>query len=155
MVTVNIKFDDREVQKKLADLERFAVQDTKKALNEVGEDLLDYFGTDIFKKQGTSSQAWKKLSAATLAARAAGYGYYSQTPVEGGKILVWTGRLKKSFTKKVEPSRLTIGNSAAYFRYHQLGGGKTPKRPMLSIDSNVIKTTVSTLQKYLTRAVNE
>ena len=70
-------------------------------------------------------------------------GHYAKPPVTTGKILLWTGELKKGFTRKVERLRLTITNKVDYFKYNQ------GKRPMLGINNKVIEITMKHVGKYL------
>lgn len=147
---VVIRLDTREVDAKLGNLADLA-RDLRPIFSIIGDDLKGYFGGVVFEKQGVRGAKWKSLSAVTQLKREKREGYYKNTPIATGQILVWTGRLKNSFDKQVEKSRLIISNSADYFKYHQLGTRKIPKRPMLVIDQNVIDT----VQKRFLEAFNK
>lgn len=149
MVTISFKLDDRDLRKKIQALEKLDRTGIKKALDDTGDDLVKYFGDDVFRKQGVGGERWKALAPSTLMARAHGWGYYAQTPIARGKILIWTGRLKSGFQKVVKTSSLIIKNTVDYFKYHQLG-----KRRILIIDTKVIQTTVKNFEKYIKKAIN-
>lgn len=154
-MNLSIKLDDKEVQvalDKLAD----GIHDLREPLGDVGDELLGFYGKNVFKSQGAASGgSWRPLSASTLKMRAERRGYYAQTPIETGKILIWTGRLKRGFKKKVERLRLTIDNPVKYFKHHQLGGGHVPKRPMLAITREVVKIVEDTFDAYIKKIIKK
>jgi hypothetical protein len=76
----SIKFDDRAIKKKLTHIES-GLKSYKTPLEAVGRNLTEFYGTKVFKTQGKALGAsWKKLSAATLQARAIRSGYYANPP---------------------------------------------------------------------------
>jgi len=138
MTTFSITLDETEVTKKIDGLTR-GIKDFRKPLEAAGDDLLDIYGNRVFQEQGKpSGEPWRKLSAGTLMARQKRTGYYKQTPIAIGKILIWTGRLMKGFRKKVTKTSLTIDNTVDYFKYHQQSKGKPPQRRMLFINTSIL-----------------
>ena len=120
MTDPTIRLDDTEVKKKLNQLAG-DLKDFSDPFTQAGSELLDYYSKDVFSSQGVESGApWRQLSATTLKMRENRTGYYRQPPIITGKILIWTGRLKSGFKKTVEKTRLTIGNTVDYFKYHQI-----------------------------------
>lgn len=139
---LTLRVDDRQVQKKLADLSRL-VKDTKPLLDDMGEDLMKHFGEQVFESEGSANGSrWRPLAASTLRARAERTGYYKRTPIVTGKILTWTGRLKSSFKKTVTRTRLTISNTQKYFDY------TSQKRPVFDINKTVIEIAIKAVEKH-------
>ncbi len=140
---LRMSVDGRNLQLKLENL----VQTTKQMsepLEKSGSDLLILFSEKVFETQGRAiDENWKKLAATTLRARAMGWGYYGNTPIETGKKLVWTGRLKSGFKKTVTKTRLEISNKVKYFKYNQ----KT--RPMLKISQEVVNIVTRNFENFI------
>lgn len=146
MITISFKVDDKELRKKLTELDR-ANRDLKPVFDEIGQDLEDFYGVKVFQTQGAAlGKRWKPLAPPTVAMRAARAGYYSRTPVETNKILTWTGNLRNSFKRTVEKTRLIIENTATYFKFHQLPGPK--QRKVLGINAEVITIVLDKFQTY-------
>lgn len=153
MTELRITLDDTEVRKKLNQMAG-DLNDFKESFRQAGDELLDYFGKMVFESQGKESgEPWRALSATTLKMRDSRSGYYANPPITTNKILIWTGRLKKGFFKTVERTRLTIGNTVDYFKYHQRAIGWPPQRKMLTINSKVIEIVVNAINEYLIKSV--
>lgn len=155
MSDLTITLDDTQVTKKLNqlanDLKNYNVPFTQ-----AGDELLDYFGNKVFDSQGKESgEPWRALSPATLKMRQAKFGHYRKPPIATDKILIWTGALKRGFFKTVQNTRLTIGNTVDYFKYHQKAGGNPPQRKMLTINSKVIKTVVNAINEYIIKSIKK
>jgi phage gpG-like protein len=147
----NIRIEDKELNKILGNL-LHDVKDFSEPLRSAGDEMLERYGTRVFEKQGADDSGhWKSLASATVNARLKHLGYYKKSSNQGPdrKILVWTGRLKGGFYKMVNSKRLEIGNRIDYFKYHQLGGGKTPKRPMLFVNNSISGLVSRHLIKHL------
>lgn len=141
---ISISLNDTKVAKTIDELGR-GLQNFKKPLDEVGDTLMEHYGTTVFETQGRANgAAWRPLSAATLKLRAERRGYYAQAPKRTGKILIWTGKLQEGFKKAVSSSKLVISNNVEYFKYHQINS-----RPMLAITSEVITKVVEGLNTYI------
>jgi phage gpG-like protein len=115
-----------------------ALLDYSVALTAVGEELKRYYSNDVFATQGADIGArWPALAASTIKARSGSHTRMIGASV--GQPLVLTGKMKESFTAKVTPLSLTIGNSAPYFKYHQSSAPRTklPRRQMLGINEEV------------------
>ncbi len=151
MLTISI--DQTKVQKKLNSV-LDGLKDFTPIFEESGDDLLQYYGKTVFDSQGTESGvAWRSLSPATLYMRAHRYGYYKQPYLMMGQKLVWTGRLKKGFIKTIEATKLIISNPVDYFKYHQLGSSRTPKRKMLAVNKTVITMVMARFSEYLKKII--
>lgn len=145
MSDITFTLDDREVTKKINSLAD-GVKSFKKPFETVGDELLGFYGEDVFASQGQlSGGKWRNLSVETLKARKYGYGHYAKTPIATNMILVWTGTLKKGFKKAVTSTRLTIRNTVKYFKYNQ------PARKMLTINQYVIEKVTATFNEYLAK----
>jgi phage gpG-like protein len=150
---MKITLDDREVRLKLDKLVK-GVSDLKPVFEDTGDELLKYYGDEIFEAQGTSSgDKWKNLAVSTAMNREQRRGYYKNTPIATNKILVWTGRLQKGFKKQAERTKLTIENTVPYFKHHQTGGGRVPKRQMLKITNPSIKIITDTFTQYFNNLI--
>lgn len=131
--------DSRVVQKTL-DSVSAACEDLSEPMDEAGDELLEFFGKKTFDSQGSAlGERWRALARSTVAARGKRTGYYKQNPVETGKTLVWTGRLRAGFQKDASKQAIRIFNDVPYASYHQNGSGnRPPKRKLLAITSDVI-----------------
>lgn len=149
---VNMVLDDRDVRLKLDKLVK-AVGDTQPVMNEIGDELMKYYGDEVFRQQGTTvNNNWKALAMTTQLSRSQRRGYYKNAPIATDKILVWTGRLQRGMAKTVEKAKLTIYNNVPYFKYHQTGQG-VPKRQMLEITQKTVDTVTNTFIKYFNKAI--
>lgn len=146
---LEITLDKTKVEMRLSKLAE-KLRDLSQPFNQVGDDLIDYFGNKVFESQGVESTGanWRKLAPATLYMRAHHRGYYAQPAEREDRILVWTGRLHRGFTKKAERAQLTISNDVEYFKYHQLGGGHLPQRKMLAINKIVLTIVKTRIEEY-------
>lgn len=145
---VSIRIDDRELKQKLNSLDK-AGKNLKPAFEDLGDELVSYYGGKVFTTQGQAiGERWRPLAASTVEARRKRQGYYKQAPTAVGKILIWTGRLRDGFKKKAKRAKLTISNPVKYFRYHQLG-----KRPVFKITTEVIAKVKLGINKYLSKQI--
>lgn len=127
------------------------VKDYSQPFEKAGNDLIDYFGKDVFDSQGEQSTGlgWRRLAESTLYMRANHYGYYANRAEREDHILVWTGRLRRGFVKRVDQTHLVIGNNVEYFPYHQLGGGRLPQRKMLTLNRAVVATIKTRIEEHI------
>lgn len=155
MTELHISLDDTEVKKKLNQL-MGDIKDFKEPFNDAGNQLLSFYGKDVFKTQGMASgEPWRALSATTLKLRAERRGHYANTPIATNLILVWTGRLQRGFEKTVSATKLVISNAVEYFKYHQQATGRPPQRKMLHINSKVIEIVVGAINDYLVKIIKK
>lgn len=152
---VTITLDDAKVTKKL-NLMIQGFSDFSEPLNKVGDDLLKYYGIEVFETQGGELAApWRPLALSTLYMREHRSGYYRNQPIRTDKILIWTGRLQKGFKKEVGSTKLRIYNDVEYFKYHQKASGRPPQRPMLAINGRVIAMVVDHMNQFSEKVVNK
>lgn len=150
---VTFRIDDTKVKKTFKNLGR-GLSSFQKPFNKAGDDLLRFYGTEVFDSQGRDNgERWKQLAASTLLARQNREGYYAQPPIAQGKILVWTGRMQRGFEKEVTPKRLRIFNEVPYFKYHQKAGGRPAQRKMLALTSKVIDKVVKRILDHVEDAL--
>lgn len=150
---LSFRVDSSEVTKTFNDLGR-GLTSLQKPFTKAGDDLLRFYGVEVFDTQGGAiGENWRKLAASTLMARDRRTGYYKLPPVETGKKLIWTGAMKSGFKRQVAPKRLRIFNDVPYFKYHQKAGGKPPQRKMISLTPNVIETVVNHIVDYIEELV--
>lgn len=146
---LSLTFNDTEVTKKLGTLAA-GLKDFSEPFDHAGGDLLNFFGNTVFESQGREAgEAWQPLAATTLYMRSRRIGYYKQTPITTGKILIWTGRLMKGFEKAVTTTTLIIRNGVDYFKYHQQS-----QRKMLTINSKVITIVVARVSDYAAKILS-
>ena len=140
MSFLSIKIDSKAVEKRLEKISK-GVKDYEKPLKESSKFSLKLF-TENFKVRGREFGEWKKLSPATLKAKAR-LGFPSSP-------LIGTGRMMKSFkVAKTNKFVVTFHNTAKYFKYHQLGGRKIPKRVMMGINKKMTKKIASIFKKHI------
>lgn len=149
MSQLTISLDDTQVRKKLDALTR-GVRDFRRPLDEIGDDMLDIYGNRVFQDQGVpAGEPWRKLSVTTLLARQHRSGYYKNTPIVLGKILIWTGRLMRGFRKHVSPTRLVVDNTVPYFKHHQESRGRTPQRRMLFLNAKIVLGVLKRIEQHV------
>ena len=124
------------------------VGDISQPLSEAGDELLQYFGPEVFNAQGIAGEAWRDLAPTTQKARERHWGYYVQPSGEGParRILVWTGRLMAGFKKEVATMSLRIFNDVEYAKYHQYD---YPTRRILALTKDVLATVRTKVRDYL------
>lgn len=142
-VSSKINFDD--VKKRFTKIEK-GTANLKEPLTDIGDDLVDFFEENIESEGKDLGVRWAALAPSTLQARARGYGHYGRAAVVRTKMLQWTGELKKSFRKKVESNKVTIDNTADYFKYNL-------NRPMLGINAKVKAIVLFNLEKYISKLI--
>jgi len=145
---ITIKADTKKVERKIKILTD-GVKDFKKPLKESGEFATKEF-YDNFSLIGAKFAKWKPLKPATLKAKAR-MGY-PLTP------LIGTGRMMKSFKLfKLERFVVIVGNKVqdAYFKYHQLGGRKIPKRVMIAINRSMSKKIIKIFNNYIKKLLEK
>lgn len=142
---IKISFDGREIDKKLNTIIK-GVKNFQEPLEGTGKDLIEFYGEKVFESQGAAlGEKWKPLAPATLMLRAQRRLHYAKPPIVTGKILIWTGALKKAFKKTVTKTRLVVENTSNYFKYNQ------PKRKILAINAKVIEIVLKNFHEYLTK----
>lgn len=67
-------------------------------------------------------------------------------------LLRKTGHLQHSFYSDVTSTQLTLGNRASYFKYHQRGTSRLPKRVMLMIDAARQNFIIKAFQAHIVAA---
>lgn len=146
---INLTLNDKAVKQKLSLIER-GLSSPKEPLKNTETELMEYFSETVFNRQG-SSKPWKPLAPSTMLARGKGWGYYKNKPEQRGKTLVWTGKLRKSFKSTLGRFKLTISNTASYFRKHQLGEDGTPKRLILNTDKPVEDIVLKNFERFFNK----
>lgn len=111
-------------------------------LTRIGRKLVTYFKENMVSEGvKLTKQRWKELSPATAAAK-------SRLGFGGKKILERTGKLKKAIkTLSVTSHTVTIGNKTPYYKFHQLGGKKIPKRKQLGVNNDVNRIVMTEIMK--------
>lgn len=150
---MTFSLDGRAVSKKLS-AAASACSDFTVPFNLAADRLLKIYSVEHFEGQGSFDEKWRPLAAATLKMRARRTGYYKQTPVEEGKILVWTGRLRSGFRKEVDQKSLRIFNDVPYFEYHQKGDGRhPPRRRMLKLTREYIEIVINEVNSFVRKNI--
>lgn len=94
-----------------------------------------------------ASGGWKALSPA--------YAAWKEVAYPNRKILERTGDLEKSLTQRpfgveaITATTMEVGTRVPYAIYHQMGGGKLPKRPPVALNEATRREIVQILQRWL------
>ena len=130
---IEIKFDDRKVQRALKKVQR-ELRNPKKLLNMVGEREIKKAEERIrSSKVDPQGIQWKPWAYATLIQRA------REGNVSQG-ILYRTGNLLRSFYYRATRNTVEISNRAKYAKYLQLGTNQMPKREFMGWGKDSFKT---------------
>lgn len=132
-LAVNIR-GDAKFMNKLKELGGLEALSFKEALEKAGDELVAYYGGQVFEGQGNVfGTPWRSLSPRTVAFKERHFRQYSAVP------LMATGTMRESFTRTATELHLEVGNSAPYFKYHQSTAPRTkiPRRPMIAINDDV------------------
>jgi len=123
----------------------------KPAMKDVGDRLIKEYEGNFDRQSTTERKAWKPLKASTVAQRLSqGFG--------SSPILVRSGKLKKSFFKKVKRLSVLVSNKKDYFKYHQLGGkvkNRPPKREMLGLSKNLTEDIIEIINKFFRKNIKK
>lgn len=127
-------------------LESFAmnIQDWTPAFEQSAAGLIEIFSTEVFDTQGQIiDESWSPLSRAYALQKSKKYG--------DQPILVATENMKNSFGATIDPTSLTIFNSASYFKYHQssLPREKIPRRVMMKLTDDMRANVVRAFQQQI------
>lgn len=149
-----ISLDSEKLTKKLTQIEQ-EIGDLRRPFATAGDKLVKSFANDVVEAQGRlSGGAWTPWSTTTIAARERRTGHYSNSPERTDLILVWTGKMRKGFERAVTSTTLIIRNTVDYFKQHQLGGGRVPKRPILTINSAVVDVVVEEVENHIKKLLS-
>jgi phage gpG-like protein len=126
---------EQQLSRNLRDLDARTLN-MRPAFEDAANYLKGVFSQDTFSSKGSViGEPWAPLNAAYLRWKLK-HGY----PAD---ILIRTGEMKKSFWTEIDSQYAIIGNSTAYFKYHQSNESrsKLPRRVMMKI-ANAQKTKV-------------
>jgi len=71
-------------------------------------------------------------------------------------ILQRSGKMRKSFrVSKLDKNELEIENTVTYFKYHQLGTSKIPRRQMLGHSPEMIKRHEIATMSYILKLIQK
>ena len=144
---LTIKIDDKKLMARLDKMTN-GLKDLKEPLEEIGDELLEFYSQENFERQGAAlGSKWTPLSVYTLQGRARRTGHYKNQPKAVNKMLIWTGKLQSGFQKIVTKSKLTIKNTVDYFKHNQ------EKRPMLGINNTVKGIVKGGLGNYISKLI--
>jgi phage gpG-like protein len=69
-------------------------------------------------------------------------------------LLVLSGKMKSGFSQKqLDSNRLVIGNDVKYYKYHQAGTRKMPRRQMAGHSNTMIGKSLDILSAYIEKKV--
>jgi len=105
-------------------------------LNKASDLLLETFDRNFDSKGATLGEPWAK--------RKKSYPW---------QILQKTGKMRKSFTKKVSKVQSVLSNKSEYFKFHQSNKSrkKLPRRVMMKIDLTRQKKILEIFTKWLNK----
>jgi len=148
MAQFTIKADDRAVQRRFKVMGKY-LKDFKKPLKESADFAKEMYEAN-FDKKGSEFGGWKPLAPSTLMAKTkAGY---------PSKPLIRTGKMKGSFdTKELKKTKAVVWNKLQekYFKYHQLGTSKMPKRVMISINKKLEDKVQKFFKDYIHKSLKK
>jgi phage gpG-like protein len=128
-VQVNITGGD-EIKDKLDKLGQ-SLYMFEAAMDSIGQSLVTYYSTLPFNSQGgVYDNVWPALSEAYALWKAKHLG----TPI---LVADDTPHMQDSFTYQADQTSVTVGNSADYFEYLQLGTNRMPQRQMIGVNDDV------------------
>jgi phage gpG-like protein len=94
-----------------------------------GKYLADYFSTVPFATLGRNyGEAWPSVTPKTLSSKLRRY------PQNAHNTLQASGLMRDSFAFESDRLSATVGNHQDYFKYHQLGTSRMPRRVVMAID---------------------
>jgi hypothetical protein len=106
---------------------------SKTELEQIGNDLMQFFSEDVFESQGqVYGQAWAALNAKTVTSKLGKY--------PGRGILEASGKMRHAWDLVATDEYAIIKNTATnkdgafYAKYHQDGTPKMPKRVIAKLD---------------------
>ncbi|MBZ4533131.1 hypothetical protein GBP62_25165 [Mycobacterium avium subsp. hominissuis] len=138
-----------KIEKMLADL-GLDIKDMRSAMDDVGKSTIKYFSGQVFASRGsTIGDRWPRLSDK--------YATWKAKRWAGKPVLVRTGTMQSSFTKKASNMEVVIGNSAPYFKYHQSSEPrkKIPRRAMIGIYTGMQDDVTKTIAAALSKKIRE
>lgn len=143
MIEVTVKITgDKELIKRLQNLNRSLI-DFRPSMQQIGKELSQYFGGQVFSSQGgVLGVVWPTLAASTRKYKMKYYPEYAATP------LIATGTMKGSFESNAGSRDVVIKNTAPYFKYHNSTEPrkKIPYRPMMLVNDDVKRIVRTVIQ---------
>ena len=120
-----------------------AVSDLKKPLGEVERFQKREIESQFSSEGAHITSRWAPLAPSTIAQRIRkGFG--------AGPILTASGKMRKSNKrKKLNKNTLQIENRQKYFKYHQSGTGRMPRRQVYGHSRSMIQKTLDIIEKYI------
>jgi phage gpG-like protein len=140
MANISIKIDSRKFDRRLNILFK-GLKDFKPPLEKSANYSVKIFKHN-FGKSGAEFTKWQKLSPVTIREKIR-LGF----PTD---ILIRSGRLRDSFRMyKLTKTQTIIDNPVKYFKYHQLGGRRLPRRIMIDVNKRMKDTVGNFFHAYL------
>ena len=115
MIDITISIDGQVEIARRMDTMGHDIRDWHKPLGRISSNLLKAFDNN-FASRGQMFGGWQ--------ARSKSYPW---------PLLEKTGRLRKSFKGDVRGDALVLSNTSPYFKYHQRGTSRLPKRTMMAL----------------------
>ncbi len=143
-VIQEIVFDEAEFQEVYDDIEEnFRASEYNAELSEINDQLFDFHKAGFALERDPNLSAWPPLAAATIRRK------------KSDKILVETGRLKRSLTTRggsdhvgeVFDRGLTFGTSVPYSIFHQRGTRTIPQRAHVGLAVERVDDLTKTITK--------
>jgi phage gpG-like protein len=126
-----------------------AVQDWTPAFEQSGEDLVEFFGYDVFESQGEAiDEPWQELSPA--------YAKQKERRFPGTGILEATGAMRDSFMQAADSTSLRVWNAMEYFKFHQSNQPRTrmPRRAMMRLTQQLRELVIKNFQTLFVEKLN-
>lgn len=140
---------DKKVMRKLAVLRRAGLN-MPRAMDEIGEKAIDYYGNDAFATRGrVYGGAWQELTPA--------YKKWKEKNYAGRGILQLSGEMQGGFFARSSDNKVTIDNRSPIYKYHQSSAPRTkmPRRQMAGVNEPIKRIVKEAIRRDITRQLSE
>lgn len=136
--------------------DRFAehIDDATAVWEQIAASLEDEVARGFDTEGSSTGTKWHPLSR--------GYATWKARHYPGRRILEATGDLRRSYEKgggghirKLEPRSMVWGSEVPYGRFHQAGGSRLPRRPILRLTGQVKDQWERIIHKFIIDSVRE
>jgi phage gpG-like protein len=140
---MSFSIDNKEVMKVMDNIKK-GITDFKPAL----EEIKGYQLKEIEKQYKTEGGnilggKWQALKANTIKSR-------MRAGFSCGPILTASGKMRRGMAeKKLTKNELQIGNDVQYFKFHQLGTKRMPRRQVFGHSNTMVKHVLDMCAKYI------
>lgn len=143
MLELSFEIDGKVVHRRL-EVASDQFKTLKEPMDDIGRTLLKTFDTN-FASRGGEYGGWKPRKPQ----------YSGTRRIDTWPLMERTGRLRRGFRQDTGNFSVRLYNPTPYFRYHQLGTARLPKRVMMSLRQQDGRMIVSTVQRYVIESLRK